>query len=143
MFTLFSSLQYYYQLFFKAWDEDGTYDATVDYGYYNYGYTSKNYNYYAYIYGRGGGTNVYLYVSHKWYCPANYYAYYCTRYCIYTDDDNGHYSCDTDGYPVCLDGWTGTSTYCKTGLFLSISAATSAAISLTLICSDLSRRVPR
>ena len=59
--------QYYYQLYFKAMDEDGTYDAIVDYSYYNFYYPSKNYNYYTYMYGRSGGTNVYLYVRHKWY----------------------------------------------------------------------------
>lgn len=111
-----SSAQYLYQLFYKAMDEDGSYDAIVDYGYYNFFYPSKNYYYYTYMYGQSGGTNVYLYVRHKWYCPVNYYDTYCTRYCIYTDNSNGHYSCDSEGYPVCLNGWTGTSTYCKTGI---------------------------
>ena len=97
------------------WDEDGTYDALVDYSYSNFYYPTKNYNHYNYMYGRSGGTNVYLYVRHKWYCPSNYYDTYCTRYCVYTDDSTGHYTCDGNGYPICLNGWTGTSTYCVTG----------------------------
>lgn len=108
-------MQYYYQLFYLARDEDGSYDEIVDYSYYNYYYPSKDSYYTTYMYGRNGGSNIYLYVRHKWYCPANYYEYYCTKYCIYTDDSTGHYSCDSNGNPVCLDGWTGASTYCTTG----------------------------
>ena len=96
-------------------DEDGSYDPIVDYSYADFSNPSKDTYYYNYIYGRSGGTNVYLYVRHKWYCPVNYYGTYCSKYCIYTDDANGHYSCDDEGNPVCLDGWTGTSTFCTTG----------------------------
>ena len=111
----FSLSQYYFQLFWKAMDEDGSFDPIVDYDYYNHYYPSKNSNYYRYMYGNYGGTNVYLYIRYKWYCPTNYYQYYCNRYCVYTNNANGHYSCDSNGYPVCLTGWTGTSTYCVTG----------------------------
>ena len=95
-------------------DEDGFYDAVVDYSYYNHYYPSKNSYYYRYMYGRYGGSNVYLYMRYRWYCPTNFYQYYCNRYCVYTDSSIGHYSCDYNGYPVCLPGWTGTSTYCVT-----------------------------
>ena len=113
-------VQYHYQLFFKAIDKDGTYDAVVDYSYSNFYYPSKNYNYYTYMYGRGAGSAVYLFLRHKWYCPASYYETYCTKYCVLTDSLSGHYSCDSNGNPVCLDGWTGASTYCTTGTDLAV-----------------------
>ena len=47
-------------------------------------------------------------------CAPNYYPQgVCTNLCIPRDNSLGHFSCSIDG-PVCLPGYTGTSTNCVT-----------------------------
>lgn len=108
-----------YQILWIAYDEDGTYDPIIDYSYYNYYSRAKNSYWYTNMYGYSGGSYTRMYLRHKWYCPDNYYETYCTKYCADTDDVTGHYTCDDNGDPVCLDGWTGASTFCKTGKAIS------------------------
>ncbi|XP_038077194.1 protein jagged-1-like [Patiria miniata] len=42
------------------------------------------------------------------YCNTNYFTPDCSVYCIPTDNQNGHYTCDsTTGDKICQDGWEG------------------------------------
>ena len=48
-------------------------------------------------------------------CEAHYYGTDCAHYCVRTDDHSGHYSCDSNGYKVCLNGWTNLGQSCTQG----------------------------
>ena len=45
-------------------------------------------------------------------CSPHYYGEDCSRYCIDTNDDTGHYSCGEAGDKVCLDGYQNPVTNC-------------------------------
>ena len=45
-------------------------------------------------------------------CSPHYYGEDCSRYCIDTNDDTGHYSCDEAGDKLCLDGYQNPVTNC-------------------------------
>ena len=58
-----------------------------------------------------------LTLSYTLRCENNYYGDNCTMYCIpQDDDDNGHYTCDSEtGEIVCRDGWKNPDTNCTEG----------------------------
>ena len=39
-------------------------------------------------------------------CATNYYQSDCSVHCIPTNDNTGHYTCDTNGSKICLHGFT-------------------------------------
>ena len=54
-----------------------------------------------------GGSNVIsLSYATRIECARNYYQSDCSVYCIPTDDNTGHYTCDTNGNKICLPGFT-------------------------------------
>ena len=54
-----------------------------------------------------GGSNVIsLSYATRIECARNYYQSDCSVYCIHTDDNTGHYTCDTNGNKICLPGFT-------------------------------------
>ena len=64
----------------------------------------------------GENGTVSLTLSYTLQCMSNYYGGNCTKYCIPQDDDNGHYTCDSEtGEIVCRDGWQNTDTNCTEG----------------------------
>ena len=51
-------------------------------------------------------------------CFDNFYASDCTIYCVNTDDNSGHYTCNqTSGDHICLEGWS-RPPHCLQGNFL-------------------------
>lgn len=58
--------------------------------------------------------NVRAVVSYKAVCQTNYYGSRCTVFCVGRDDNTGHYECNSEGQPTCLQGWTDTETNCLT-----------------------------
>ena len=50
-------------------------------------------------------------------CESDYYGSDCTVRCTSRDDAMGHYSCDSNGNRVCLDGYSGVD--CLTGKYES------------------------
>ena len=56
-------------------------------------------------------------------CATNYYQSDCSVYCIPTNDNTGHYTCDTNGNKICLPGYTNTSNNCIDGTLHFISLA--------------------
>ena len=62
-----------------------------------------------------GGSNVIsLSYATRIECATNYYQSDCSVYCIPTNDNTGHYTCDTNGNKICLPGYGNTSTNCST-----------------------------
>ena len=54
-----------------------------------------------------GGSNVIsLSYATRIECATNYYQSDCSVYCIPTNDNTGHYTCDTNGSKICLPGFT-------------------------------------
>ena len=51
-------------------------------------------------------------------CATNYYQSDCSVYCIPTNDNTGHYTCDTNGNKICLPGYDNTSNNCLDGMLL-------------------------
>ena len=49
-------------------------------------------------------------------CATNYYQSDCSVYCIPTNDNTGHYTCDTNGNKISLPGYTNTSNNCLNGM---------------------------
>lgn len=45
-------------------------------------------------------------------CAENFYGDDCTRSCVGRNDDVGHYTCDSNGDVVCLEGFQEESTNC-------------------------------
>ncbi len=45
-------------------------------------------------------------------CAENYYGLDCSRLCVDTDSDLGHYTCDSQGFIVCSEGYRNTFTNC-------------------------------
>ena len=62
----------------------------------------------------GRYNNIQMTVSYKVICQPNYYGSLCTVFCTGRDDNTGHYGCDSEGQPVCLQGWTDIATNCLT-----------------------------
>ena len=62
----------------------------------------------------GTYSNVRMDVSYRAICKQNYYGSVCTVFCRGRDDSTGHYECDSQGQPVCLQGWTNTENNCLT-----------------------------
>ena len=58
--------------------------------------------------------NVQMTVSYKAVCQTNYYGSLCTVFCRGRNDTTGRYECDSEGQPVCLEGWTNIATNCLT-----------------------------
>ena len=48
-------------------------------------------------------------------CGENFYGSQCNIFCEPTDNSTGHYTCNSNGGKVCLDGWTDASSDCTTG----------------------------
>ena len=66
-----------------------------------------------------GGSNVIsLSYATRIKCATNYYQSDCSVYCIPTNDNTGHYTCDTNGNKICLRGYGNTSNDCLDGMFL-------------------------
>ena len=64
-----------------------------------------------------GGSNVIsLSYATRIKCATNYYQSDCSVYCIPTNDNTGHYTCDTNGNKICLPGYTNTSNNCLDGM---------------------------
>ncbi|XP_028321411.1 protein jagged-1b isoform X2 [Gouania willdenowi] len=40
-------------------------------------------------------------------CDFNYYGPFCNKFCRARDEFFGHFNCDSSGYKICMDGWTG------------------------------------
>lgn len=40
------------------------------------------------------------------FCNQNYYGSSCTTYCVATNNNQGHYTCNSNGQKMCLSGWT-------------------------------------
>ena len=54
-----------------------------------------------------GGSNVIsLSYATRIECAINYYQSNCSVHCIPTNDNTGHYTCDTNGSKICLRGFT-------------------------------------
>ncbi len=45
-------------------------------------------------------------------CAEDYYGPECSRQCVAEDSDVGHYTCDSEGFIVCREGYRNTSTNC-------------------------------
>lgn len=45
-------------------------------------------------------------------CTENFYGENCTRYCVGRDDEDGHFTCDINGTPACLEGFQDEATNC-------------------------------
>ncbi len=51
-------------------------------------------------------------------CNPRFYGRNCTRYCVDTDNDGGHYRCNrNNGDRICLPGWTNPSHRCTEGVY--------------------------
>ena len=48
------------------------------------------------------------------YCAANYFGSQCSVFCEPMDGERGHYTCDSQGNIVCLEGYLGKETNCTT-----------------------------
>ena len=69
-----------------------------------------------------GGSNVIsLSYATRIECARNYYQSNCSVYCIPTNDNTGHYTCDTNGNKICLPGYTNTNNNCLNGMLYFIS----------------------
>ena len=53
-------------------------------------------------------------------CQPNYYGANCFTFCRPRDDSTGHYTCDSNGDKVCLDGYTDESSDCITGVCVCV-----------------------
>ena len=58
--------------------------------------------------------NVQAVISYRAVCRQNYYGSQCTTFCVGRDDSTGHYECNSEGQPECLEGWTNLATNCLT-----------------------------
>ncbi len=56
--------------------------------------------------------DLYLDLSITVRCADTYYGLDCSRVCVDTDSDLGHYTCDSEGSIVCSEGYRDTSTNC-------------------------------
>ena len=64
-----------------------------------------------------GGSNVIsLSYATRIECATNYYQSDLSVYCIPSNDNTGHYICDTNGNKICLPGYTNTSNNCLDGM---------------------------
>ena len=62
----------------------------------------------------GTNTGGYITLQFKVECNDNYYGLDCGRFCEDTDDDTGHFTCNSNGDKVCLPGWSKPSSNCLT-----------------------------
>lgn len=46
-------------------------------------------------------------------CENHYFNTTCTKFCMARNDKFGHYTCDSNGDKICMDGWMGTN--CEMG----------------------------
>ena len=58
-------------------------------------------------------------LSFKVQCKRNFHGSNCATYCVPRDDNGGHYSCGVNGQRICLSGWSGPSSGCKTRKFIT------------------------
>ena len=57
------------------------------------------------------------------YCNSNFYGSECTTYCVSTNNNQGHYTCDsTTGQKICLQGWDNPGNDCLTRTYMYLSA---------------------
>ena len=103
------------QFFVEVHDNDGlTSDDLVDQVYVDISLSpSDSFTSYQYYAGIHGNSRIELRFRVR--CEANYYGTDCAHYCVLTDDHSGHYSCDSNGYKVCLSGWTNPGQSCTQG----------------------------
>ena len=101
------------QLFVEVTDNDFISDDLVDKIYVDIDSLSLSSSFTSYQYYIGDYGRSHIELRFRVQCEAHYYDPDCSRYCVYTDNQNGHYSCDSDGYKVCLDGWFNSSQNCK------------------------------
>ena len=45
-------------------------------------------------------------------CAVNYYGTDCSIFCVDTDDNSGHYTCNSDGGIVCNEGYINETSNC-------------------------------
>ena len=68
-------------------------------------------------------------------CDETYYGADCTVKCIPADsDDEGHYSCASDGSKDCLEGWSGAGTNCLTRTSVRLLTSDDFYHALTVTC---------
>ncbi len=60
---------------------------------------------------RTTGTNTFINLSISLRCAKDSYGPEC-RQCVAEDSDEGHYTCDSEGFIVCREGYRNTSTNC-------------------------------
>ena len=46
-------------------------------------------------------------------CQLNYYGADCSRFCVAKNNVNGHYTCNSDGFIRCLEGFENPQNNCK------------------------------
>ncbi len=56
--------------------------------------------------------NTFINMSISLRCAESYYGPECSRQCVAEDSDVGHYTCDSEGFIVCREGYRNTSTNC-------------------------------
>lgn len=59
-------------------------------------------------------SNVRMEASYRAVCQTNYHGPTCMVYCRGRNDSLGRFECDSDGQPVCLQGWTDPNNQCLT-----------------------------
>ena len=66
----------------------------------------------------GNSNRVTIQVSFRVMCQENYYGADCATFCLAQDDDeNGHYTCNSDGSIQCLGGFENPSNNCRDSEF--------------------------
>ena len=55
-------------------------------------------------------------------CTNDTYGPNCTKYCISTDNENGHYLCSASGDKICLSNWTNSTGNCLTRKYHNYTA---------------------
>ena len=63
--------------------------------------------------GDDGRANITL--SFQVECATDFYGLDCATFCQYTDNENGHYSCNGDGTKMCLTGYQNPQSDCTEG----------------------------
>ena len=67
----------------------------------------------------GNFNRVTIQMSFRVMCQENYYGADCATFCMAQDDDeNGHYTCNSDGSIQCRDGFENPSVNCRDSEFM-------------------------
>ena len=105
--VIFFEFQRQFTLILQARDEgsDGVIEETNYSGIVLPGSTWHTLNHY--------GKNAQLIYRIRVQCSEHYYNATCTKFCRPRDDLFGHYTCNSNGDKVCIDGWKGSD--CETG----------------------------